>query len=225
MPAIQASACQAGEAKGPPTISPRTALDRYVTGLTFTQACSQPGRVWVGTNTLLPKVSGNMMMNPKPCNDCGELTNIPSSTQTQHSASANEMISRYAAVIANGLAWNRKPSSIPYPATTAADAAYRTRSPTISPVNGLDRAIGRLRNRSKMPLVMSVLRLMPVPMLANTIVWTRMPGSTNCRYSWRSPPAMGPPDRDTNMGPNTTGCRLPAGQRSRVGPGLITGPP
>ncbi|OLE26016.1 MAG: hypothetical protein AUG44_14250 [Actinobacteria bacterium 13_1_20CM_3_71_11] len=84
-----------------------------MTGLIFTQACSQPGSVWVGTNTLLPKVSGNMRMNPKPCNDCADRTNIAISTQTQHRASANAVISRYAPATANTLVWNRKPSSIP----------------------------------------------------------------------------------------------------------------
>src|SRR5690242_15787691 len=113
MPTLHATACQAGPATGPPTISPRTALDRYVTGLIFTHACNQPGSVPVGTNTLLPNVSGNMRMNPKPCNDCGDFTNIASSTHTQHSASANSAISRYPRATAAGLVWNRNPSSSP----------------------------------------------------------------------------------------------------------------
>jgi hypothetical protein len=48
----------------------------------------------------------------------------------------------------------------------------------IVPVSGADREMGRLRNRSKMPLVTSVFRPTPVPMLANSTVITMMPGST-----------------------------------------------
>jgi hypothetical protein len=55
------------------------------------------------------------------------------------------------------------------------------KSPMIVPVSGADREMGRLRNRSKMPLVTSVFRPIPVPMLANTTVITMMPGSTYCR--------------------------------------------
>ena len=65
----------------------------------------------------------------------------------------------------------------------------------ISPVSGLDRAIGRLRNRSKMPLLMSVVRLIPVPLLANTSVCTAIPGSTNWTNACRLPPLIAPPNR------------------------------
>ena len=51
----------------------------------------------------------------------------------------------------------------------------------IVPVSGADREIGRLRNRSKIPLLTSVFSPMPVPMLANSTVITMMPGSTYWR--------------------------------------------
>ena len=48
-----------------------------------------------------------------------------------------------------------------------------------SPARGAQRAIGRLRNRSKTPVVMSWLSIMPVPSVANTTLSTKIPGSEN----------------------------------------------
>src|SRR5215475_10993814 len=93
-----------------------------VTGFTFTQACSQPGNVPVATNTLLPKVNGNMMMNPKPCTACGVLTYMPSSAQTQHKPNANVMIRSTPASASHALVCTRKPSSEPYANSTANEA-------------------------------------------------------------------------------------------------------
>jgi hypothetical protein len=65
---LQAMECHAGVATGPPSIRPRLAAVSAVTGLTRTQACSQPGRVLAWMNTVLPNASGNMTMklNPDP---------------------------------------------------------------------------------------------------------------------------------------------------------------
>ena len=51
----------------------------------------------------------------------------------------------------------------------------------IAPASGAQRAIGSDRNRSKTPVVMSALSIIPVPMVANTTLSTRMPGSSVCR--------------------------------------------
>ena len=66
-------------------------------------------------------------------------------------------------------------------ALAAAASAHIDAVVLIEPVSGADREIGRLRNRSKIPLVTSVFSPMPVPMLANSTVITMMPGSTYCR--------------------------------------------
>src|SRR5215469_8995478 len=110
---LQAMECQAAVANGPPSIRPRLALASAVTGLTLTQAWSQPGSVPVGMKTLLPNASGNMTMNPKPCRLCGDFTYRPSSTQIQPTAEPNRNISPTAASADIGLVVIRKPSSDP----------------------------------------------------------------------------------------------------------------
>src|ERR1700685_2634789 len=99
----QATECHAGAATGPPSIRPREALASAVTGLTLTQACSQPGRVLVWMNTLLPNASGNITMNPNPCRLCGDFTYRPRSTQIQPTAKPKTNISRTAPSVASGV--------------------------------------------------------------------------------------------------------------------------
>ena len=118
---LQAMECQAGVATGPPSIRPRLALASAVTGLTLTQACSQPGRVLVWMNTLLPNASGNMTMNPNPCRLCGDLTYRPRSTQIQPTAKPKTSISPTAPSAASGLVAIRNPSSDPYAKTIATE--------------------------------------------------------------------------------------------------------
>ena len=48
-----------------------------------------PGRVELGTKTLLPNVSGNITSAPRPCTDRGSPTTIASAVNTQHIAKAN----------------------------------------------------------------------------------------------------------------------------------------
>ena len=75
------------EPTGPPTVSPRTASARWVTGLTLTHACSQPGMVDVlGIRMLLPKTSGIMKMNAMPWTVSGDGAISPISTEIQHTA-------------------------------------------------------------------------------------------------------------------------------------------
>ena len=57
----------------------------------------------------------------------------------------------------------------------------RTMSPSTAPISGAERGIGRLRNRSKMPFSMSVLRFTPIETAENSRVWVSRPGSTYCR--------------------------------------------
>src|SRR6478672_6924359 len=51
----------------PPAIMVRTAVTTWLTGLIFTNVCSQLGRVSAGTNALLRKVSGNITIIEMPC--------------------------------------------------------------------------------------------------------------------------------------------------------------
>jgi hypothetical protein len=53
-------------AGGTPCTSPRAASETWVTGLTLTQASSQPGSSAVGTKMLLPKVSGKISRKARP---------------------------------------------------------------------------------------------------------------------------------------------------------------
>src|SRR6185437_16747176 len=87
IPAAQASVYQTCEPTGPPTVSARTESARSVTGLTLTQACSQPGMVEVlASSTLLPNTSGMGQMNEMPCTVSGRGATKPTSTETQQTA-------------------------------------------------------------------------------------------------------------------------------------------
>src|ERR1700753_1202476 len=84
IPAAQASVIQALFPTAPPVVSARTASARWVTGLTLTQACSQPGIVEVLlSRTLLPNTSGMVQMNAMPCTVSGDGAISPISTDTQ----------------------------------------------------------------------------------------------------------------------------------------------
>jgi hypothetical protein len=88
MPAAQASVYRTDVAAGPPTVSARTASARWVTGFTFTHACSQPGMLLVlASRTLLPNVSGSMARNEMPCTVSGVGTTSPMMIGTQQTAS------------------------------------------------------------------------------------------------------------------------------------------
>src|SRR5258708_25668724 len=115
MPIAHKIECQTEVATGPPSTRLREALASAVTGLIFTHACSQPGSVEVLTKTLLPKVRGNITMNPNPCRLCGDFTNSPSTTQIQPTANPNKNMSKTAASANSGLVPMRKPSREPYP--------------------------------------------------------------------------------------------------------------
>src|SRR5262245_39436500 len=104
---------------GPPRTRPRVASLSAVTGLILTQACSQPGSVLVCTNTLLPKVSGNITMKPKPCRLCGDFTYRPSSTQIQPTAKPKTNIKTTAPSANTGFVAILKPSSDQYAKTIA----------------------------------------------------------------------------------------------------------
>ena len=49
------------------------------------------------------------------------------------------------------------------------------------PTSGAERAMGRLRKRSNMPLRRSVLSAKLLPIVANMSACTAIPGITNCR--------------------------------------------
>jgi hypothetical protein len=84
-----------------------------VTGFTSVNACSQPGSVEVGTNTLLANVNGRMNATNAPGTACGLFTSRPTSTETQHRHSPNAIISNRSSTVDSGSVWIRKPSSAP----------------------------------------------------------------------------------------------------------------
>src|SRR5215470_11159615 len=119
MPTAQTSACKVGTATEPPSNSPRSAVTMWLIGLTFTQACNQPGMDEVAAKMLLPNVSGNITRNTRPCTDSGPLATMPTQAVTQHTASANSTTSTNAATAASALVCTRKPSTKPNASTIA----------------------------------------------------------------------------------------------------------
>ena len=96
-------------ADGVPRNSPRTDATRWVIGLTFTNACIQPGSVSAPTNTLDAKLSGMISANISPCTAPGVRTFIADETGSQLRQSANSIASRQPAIARNGSVWIRKP--------------------------------------------------------------------------------------------------------------------
>ena len=191
--ADEISANVSGAATGPPVSSPRAASATCVTGLISTNPRSHDGRVFAGTKTLLPNVSGNITSAPSPCTDRGCPTTIASAVNTQHKANANTMTSANVATTASDDVVIRKPSTSPITIMITPEVRYRTRSARIAPTSGALRAIGRLRKRSKMPVCRSSASPTPVPADANTIVCTSTPGSASCRYA-SGLPEIAPPN-------------------------------
>lgn len=163
------------------TSNARTALVRWLIGLTSTQACSQPGMVSVRAKMFAPKVSGKPMSIAVPCTLRGFFIVTPSTTKIHDIANAKTRTSPTAARAENTSVWTRNPIAEPKPNTIAIETTYRHTSPSAAPASGVNREIGRDRKRSKTPLEMSSHSATPVPSDANTTVWTRIPGSTNWR--------------------------------------------
>jgi hypothetical protein len=120
-------------------------------------------------------------------------TDSPIRAATDDRAMPKAMISRNPASPASGPPLKRKPSSIPTTTITTTVAVRRTASARMRPPSTAERAMGRDRKRSMMPLATSSLSPVPVSAVENTTVWTMMPGTTNCTY-WRLEPEMAPPN-------------------------------
>jgi len=69
----------------------------------------------------------------------------------------------------------RRPTASPTAAMMRTTPTMRTRSPSVLPARTADREIGRERNRSMMPLLMSSASPTPVEVEANPVVCTKMP--------------------------------------------------
>ena len=93
----------------------------------------------------------------------GDFTIIPIHTDTQHRHSPNTIIKATATRNDTGSVCTRKPMITAMTSSTVRATTYRTMSPRTAPTSGADRAIGMLRNLSNTPLVMSVLRAIPMP--------------------------------------------------------------
>jgi len=122
----------------------------------------------------------------------GSSTSIATSTGSQEKAQVNTSSRSTAPSTLTGLVRTRKPSSVPTPSRIAIDQTWRTTSAAIRPASGAERAMGRLRKRSKTPLVMSLLTATPVFMVRNRAFWQMMPARPNWRKALGEP-AMAPP--------------------------------
>src|SRR3984885_16367300 len=113
MAAVHSSDATTAGPEGVPRISPRAALATCDTGLTFTQACSQPGSLPTGTNTLLPNASGKIIARLRPWMASGVLATTPISTATQQIANENSMISPQPASQSSGGPGGREAMTAP----------------------------------------------------------------------------------------------------------------
>src|ERR1700742_3627443 len=153
--------------------------------------------VLVGVRMLLPKTSGNMNRKPHSWTPCADFTSTPSMADSQHIANANAIRTRQPVTAASTLVCTRNPSRYPKPSVTRIEIRYLARSPGMAPARGAQRTIGSARNRSKTPVLLSWLSIMPVPNVAKTTESTRMRGSPCCRYLWVLP-ASAPPNTYVN---------------------------
>ena len=87
----------------------------------------------------------------------------PSAVASQISANANSASSPIAASQSSGSAVGRKPSAMATPRTTAMLTSVWMRLASTWPVSTAARAIAIVRNRSMMPLVMSIATTIAVP--------------------------------------------------------------
>jgi len=164
-------------------------------GLTWTNPCNQPGNEAVGTYTLLPKANGNTSRNITPCTAPDVRTIMPTNTEIQQKHSPKPIDRATAASAGTTPVVIRKPITAPKPSITTHTVRYRMMSAKTEPTSGAAREIGSDRNRSKTPFSMSALRFCPsaIPPIASD--WPSMPGSSNSRYTCRSPPLIAPPNR------------------------------
>src|SRR5215211_7277242 len=95
--AVRAAAVASTIAMSPtsafPSISPRDAVARTETGLTFTNASSALGSVSGSTNTLLRNVTGKIPMKPAFITAFGDRSSSPSVVNTHDSPNANTITS------------------------------------------------------------------------------------------------------------------------------------
>ena len=152
-----------------------------MTGLTRTQAWSQPGIVSTGTNVDEPNVSGKISRNASPWTAPALRATSPTRTKIHETDIENPTSSRHAAAVRSQppVGWN--PMARPTVMSTPIESVNRTTSPRTAPTSGAERAMGRLRNRSKTPLPMSALRFTPIAVATNRPFCTMRAGSTNCR--------------------------------------------
>ena len=178
-----------------------------LTGLTLDQACSQPGIVLVRTNASLVNVSGNSTTNPKICTFSGLAASMLTSTIAHDTASDDASSSPNMPRTATGPVPIRNPITAPTASSSATDQICFTRSATIRPASGANRAIGSDRSRSKKPFSRSVLSPTPVFNVVNRAFCTMIPGSANIRYSCGEP-EIAPPNTYVNSRMNITGWML-----------------
>lgn len=132
---------------------------------------------------------------------------IPISTAPHDTAAANTTTSSVPSRKPSSPPVIRKPSSRPSPIISSRAHTCLARSAVIRPISGADRAIGRLRSRSKTPLVRSVLSAIAVYMVMNRVFCTMIPGSAYFRYA-SGDPAICPPSTYVNRNTNMIGVML-----------------
>jgi hypothetical protein len=80
--------------------------------------------------------------------------------------------------ILGALLWKRKPTSRPRQIITASEKMLRLRSATVRPARTAERAIGRLRKRSMIPLFRSCARPIEVVKPPISTASTKIAGTT-----------------------------------------------
>ena len=144
----------AGTKAGPPTPSSvrlRTASVTSVIGWRFANHSSQSGMLFVSTNALLTKVSGNTTAKMMPCRASGVRTSEPAATPSQDRANPKSSITPTAAMLATMPPSGRNPTSRPTTHMIAIASVARSRSVIVRPVRTEDCVIGSERKRSIMP--------------------------------------------------------------------------
>src|SRR5918995_6065203 len=138
-----------------PTMSRRSAVTWWLTGLPSTKARSQPGIVSGSTNALLANVRGETRSRLMLETALGVRTMSASAVQIQARLNENTSRSATAARTPAGPPSGRKPMARPMAMTIAAAMVLRVASPRSAPATAAGRQIGSVRKRSKTPSVMS----------------------------------------------------------------------
>ena len=145
-------------------------------GLARAKLCSHPGIVLRGTKTELANTSGKIHTKLADWAVSTSRSTRPMVAEIHDMAKPNPRATPSATRAGSTPMWMRKPMSVPTRTMRTTTARLRTVSEMVRPASTAERAMGRERKRSMIPLVMSSARPTPVWVEPNTTVWTTIPG-------------------------------------------------